>query len=87
MLRRILKGEPPLKPDGKHIHHRLIKRGFTQKQAVRILYIIAIIACILADLFLIVNRYKTLILILICILFLFYYFFFIRKNKIKVKES
>ena len=33
MIRRFLKGQPMLKPDGAHIHHRLLKMGFSQRQA------------------------------------------------------
>lgn len=40
-LRRILKGQNPMKPDRKHIHHRLIDMGLNQKQAVAILYCVS----------------------------------------------
>ena len=40
-VRRILKGQNPMKPDRKHIHHRLIDMGLNQKQAVAILYCIS----------------------------------------------
>lgn len=42
-LRRILKGQNPMKPDRGHFHHRLIDMGMSQKQAVSILYTISII--------------------------------------------
>lgn len=38
ILRRVLKGQNPMKPDRGHLHHRLIDMGLTQKQAVAILY-------------------------------------------------
>ena len=43
ILRRISKGQSPMAPDRGHIHHRLIDMGFTQKQAVAVLYVISAI--------------------------------------------
>jgi UDP-GlcNAc:undecaprenyl-phosphate GlcNAc-1-phosphate transferase len=38
VVRRFLSGQPLFTADREHIHHKLLKRGFTQKQAVVILY-------------------------------------------------
>jgi len=41
IIRRVIKGKSikaAFKPDKGHLHHRLVKKGFTQKQAVLILY-------------------------------------------------
>ena len=38
IIRRLLKGQSPMHPDRGHLHHRLIDMGFSQKQAVAILY-------------------------------------------------
>ncbi|MCQ2406768.1 MAG: undecaprenyl/decaprenyl-phosphate alpha-N-acetylglucosaminyl 1-phosphate transferase, partial [Oscillospiraceae bacterium] len=38
ILRRVLKGQNPMTPDRGHLHHRLIDRGLSQKQAVAVLY-------------------------------------------------
>lgn len=43
ILRRVSKGQSPMKPDRGHIHHRLIDMGFSQKQAVAMLYVISAI--------------------------------------------
>ena len=43
ILRRVSHGQSPMQPDRGHIHHRLIDMGFTQKQAVAVLYIISAI--------------------------------------------
>ena len=43
ILRRVSKGQSPMTPDRGHIHHRLIDMGFSQKQAVAVLYIISAI--------------------------------------------
>ncbi len=37
IIRRILRGQSPMKPDRGHVHHRLIDLGFDQKQTVLIL--------------------------------------------------
>ncbi len=42
-IRRIAKGQSPMKPDRSHVHHRLIDMGFSQKQAVAVLYIVSAI--------------------------------------------
>ena len=43
ILRRLSKGQNPMSPDRSHVHHRLIDMGFSQKQAVGILYVISAI--------------------------------------------
>ncbi|MGE4277018.1 MAG: MraY family glycosyltransferase [Lawsonibacter sp.] len=43
ILRRVSKGQSPMSPDRGHIHHRLIDMGFSQKQAVAVLYVISAI--------------------------------------------
>jgi len=43
ILRRLAHGQSPMHPDRGHIHHRLIDMGFSQKQAVAMLYIISAI--------------------------------------------
>ncbi|NBI11720.1 undecaprenyl/decaprenyl-phosphate alpha-N-acetylglucosaminyl 1-phosphate transferase [Colidextribacter sp. OB.20] len=43
ILRRVARGQSPMQPDRGHIHHRLIDMGFSQKQAVAVLYIISAI--------------------------------------------
>ena len=48
MVRRAVKRKPLFAPDGGHVHHRLIKAGFTQRQAVLILYTVTSTLCIIA---------------------------------------
>jgi len=43
-IRRILSGKAPWKPDRGHLHHKLIDRGFSQKQTVIILYVVSILS-------------------------------------------
>ena len=37
-IRRLVHRKSPFAPDRKHLHHRLVDLGFTQKEAVRLLY-------------------------------------------------
>jgi len=36
-IRRALKGTSPFKPDAEHIHHRFLRKGYSEKQVVRLL--------------------------------------------------
>jgi UDP-GlcNAc:undecaprenyl-phosphate GlcNAc-1-phosphate transferase len=67
MLRRISKGQNPMKADRGHLHHRLIDMGFSQKQTVFILYaisgVLGITAVVLAE-----SNALRAILILLCVL-------------------
>ena len=43
ILRRLFQGRPPWLADRRHLHHRFLEAGFSQRQAVFFLYLIAII--------------------------------------------
>ena len=62
MVRRFVKGQPMLKPDGAHIHHRLLKRGLNQRQAVLLLYTITSILCIISVVMISADIWKLLLL-------------------------
>lgn len=67
MIRRIMKGQSPMKADRGHLHHRLIDMGFSQKQSVFILYVISgvlgISAIILAE-----SGAIKAVMLLVCVL-------------------
>lgn len=69
MIRRFLKGQPMLKPDGAHIHHRLIKMGLSQRQAVLLLYTITTILCMIAVLIISADIWKLVLLIFAFVFF------------------
>lgn len=50
-LRRIMKGTSPFVADAEHIHHKLLKAGFSQKKTVAILTSVAIIGGAIATCF------------------------------------
>jgi UDP-GlcNAc:undecaprenyl-phosphate GlcNAc-1-phosphate transferase len=41
VVRRFLSGQPVFRADRQHIHHKLLERGFTQREAVLILYVVS----------------------------------------------
>lgn len=83
MVRRFLKGQPLLKPDGAHIHHRLLKHGLNQKQAVLLLYSVTSILCIIAVTIISADIWKLVLLILALICFVILGFL----NTIKYKNK
>ena len=72
ILRRIIKHKPVFAPDRGHLHHRLLDHGYTQKQAVYILYVISGALSLLAIITMFVGSAQAMIflgamlLILIC---------------------
>ena len=48
ILRRVKNHQPIMSPDRGHLHHRLVDAGFSQKQAVTIIYVLCLILCISA---------------------------------------
>ena len=50
-LRRIMKGTSPFVADAEHIHHKLLKAGFSQKKTVAILTSVAIVGGAIATFF------------------------------------
>ncbi|MCP4153336.1 MAG: undecaprenyl/decaprenyl-phosphate alpha-N-acetylglucosaminyl 1-phosphate transferase [bacterium] len=54
-LRRMLKGRNPFKGDNDHIHHRLMKKGFSEKKSANILLLLTAIFSILSIL---VSNYR-----------------------------
>ena len=61
ILRRIIQHKPVFAPDRGHLHHRLLDHGYTQKQAVYILYIISAALSLLAIIMLFVGSEKAMI--------------------------
>jgi UDP-GlcNAc:undecaprenyl-phosphate GlcNAc-1-phosphate transferase len=48
IIRRVSKGQNPMSPDKKHLHHRLLEIGLTQKQAVVIMYVVSTVLGLIA---------------------------------------
>jgi UDP-GlcNAc:undecaprenyl-phosphate/decaprenyl-phosphate GlcNAc-1-phosphate transferase len=56
ILARIKEGSPIYKPDKRHVHHRLLRTGLTQRQAVMVIYAIGIGFSVLSILLLIYSN-------------------------------
>jgi len=70
-LRRILKGKSPFVADSEHIHHKLLKAGFSQNMTVAILTSVAVVAGAIASAFAgSIKHYVIYILALVGIMFL-----------------
>ncbi len=67
-IRRIAHGQSPMHADRGHVHHRLIDMGFSQKQAVAVLYIISAILGLSAVVLTTVGAVKAMIfLVALCV--------------------
>src|SRR5574344_361501 len=70
-LRRICKGKSPFVADAEHIHHKLLKAGFSQNKTVAILTSIAIVAGAFASFWAgSIKHYIVYIIALVAIMFL-----------------
>lgn len=72
IIRRIWNKKPIMSPDRGHLHHRLMDMGFSQKQTVAILYIIASILALSAVVVLESGAYNAAIFVLTVALFVFF---------------
>ena len=63
-VRRIAHGQSPMHADRSHVHHRLIDMGFSQKQAVAVLYIISAILGLSAVVLTTAGAEKAMLLLL-----------------------
>ena len=63
-LRRVAKGQNPMKADRGHFHHRLIDMGFNQKQAVAVLYVISAILGLSAVVLTTTNVVRAMVVLL-----------------------
>ena len=83
MLRRIITHRPIMQADRGHLHHKLIDKGYTQKQAVLILYGISAVLAALA-IFIAIKDSRALAIAALTVVGLsFVIFIFNNKNKMK----
>ncbi len=71
IVRRVAKGQSPLRADRGHVHHRLIDMGFDQKQSVAILYILSLVLGMLAVLLTASGEAKVIVLVAVVLLSFF----------------
>lgn len=81
MCRRIAKHKPIMQADRGHLHHRLIDRGYTQRQAVLILYAISIVCGLFAILISFKDTKTVMVVVLTVVVLSFVIYYFNVHNK------
>lgn len=64
VIRRVGRGDTPIKPDSQHLHHRLLKMGHSHRRAVLVMYLWALYFSLLAVCLLKLNWLPELLLAL-----------------------
>lgn len=85
--RRLLKHKSPFSPDKNHLHHKLIERGFSQKQSVYIIYAICAILGLASVTYTGANPGKALIILGVGFAVLGCYLFLISKYGFSSKKG
>lgn len=80
IVRRIWNKKPIMAPDRGHLHHRLMDMGFSQKQTVAILYVIASILAMSAVVVLEGGAYVAAVFVITVVLFVFFAYKFYSAN-------
>ncbi|WP_090085944.1 MraY family glycosyltransferase [Lentibacillus persicus] len=68
MIRRFINKQPLSSPDSAHLHHRLIRAGFTHKQTVLFIYALSAMFCISAILFSMTTVWGSIVIFSITLL-------------------
>ena len=72
IVRRFRGGVPIFKPDKGHLHHRLLSVGFTQRQAVLLMYVISALFGLSAIALTEVSRHVAVLILLVIIISIIY---------------
>lgn len=88
-IRRIIHGRSPFSPDRGHLHHKLVDMGFTQKNAVRILYaitsLLGLVAVVFTDaIFNNARLVKALLVLLLAIVVFLFNYLIIKNPKLRI---
>lgn len=89
IIRRLISGRSPFSPDRGHLHHKLIDMGFTQRNAVRILYaicaLLGLVAIVFTDAMFNTSRlFKALLVLLLAIVVFLFNYIIIQDPKLRV---
>jgi len=71
IARRYINGKPIFQPDKGHLHHRLLALGFSQRQAVMLMYLISAGLCLSAVLFTEIDGIYAILLLVIIVAAIF----------------
>ena len=72
IIRRLIGGQPIFKPDKGHLHHRLLSIGFTQRQAVFLMYVISAMLGLSAVALTEVSRQMAMLILLVVVVAILY---------------
>ena len=87
-LRRILKGTSPFVADAEHIHHKLLKAGFSQNKTVAILTLVAIVGGAIATALVgSIGHYIVYMIVLLLIMFCLSLISITRKRDINLENK
>lgn len=81
IFRRMLKGQPIMKPDRSHLHHKLVDAGFSQRQAVGILCTISGLFSLSAIVWVTAGLNRMLIMLAVAVTYCFACKFYINNKK------
>ncbi len=86
IIRRVFNGQNPFTPDKRHLHHRLVEMGFTQKESVKILYAICalmgLVSIVFTDTMFNSTRLVKAIVLLVAAIAILYVNFIVMKNPV-----
>lgn len=68
MVRRFINKQPMSSPDSSHLHHRLVKFGLTQKQAVIFIYILSATFSLIAVLFSMATIWSSIFILIVSLI-------------------
>ncbi len=72
IVRRYRGGQPIFKPDKGHLHHRLLNLGFTQRQAVFLMYVVSSMLGLSAIALTEVSSQKAILILIMVVIAIFY---------------
>lgn len=81
IFRRLLKGQPIMKPDRSHLHHKLVDAGFSQRQAVGILCTISGLFSLATIVWVTAGIKRMIIILIVAMLYCFAGKFYIKNQK------
>ncbi len=87
VTRRLMRGKNPLKADGDHIHHKLLKVGLSQNRAVAVLYLICVTSGAIAAIMVGAFHFYLFFIIFIFLLMAIFYFIAKIRNLQDIKEA
>lgn len=91
IIRRIISGKSPFSPDKRHLHHKLVEMGFTQKESVKILYalcaLMGLVSVVFTDTMFDSTRLVKALGLLVAAIIILYVNYMVMKNPVSRLHS